>query len=244
MVKEGKVVIGIMGPIASGKSTLCRNLATYLDGKPKHELNPEELGDEFKEFYLHLHLKPNPFCYPFERKFLNRSLEQMAEIEQEQDNIAVIDMPPVGHMMYMYLNMLNLNVLPETFQDYYRVFVELVSQSFHPNVLLMVINKDMNSVKQRLIQRAEQMSGRAPEIEALAPLLDLIARQTEYTQTLATNRLNLNYPFDLVELNRAVPQIPMILLHSDQEDWTTIEAAGELYEKKVLPKLGILEPAA
>lgn len=190
-------LIGIVGPVGAGKTTLAERLSERL----RCHVHFEEPADNpyLKRFYAELTQdQPSEVALKSQLHFLLASYRQAVAIGQNQET-AIWDVPLYGHKMYADLLFESGKMPADDYHIYQQVYQNCIDTMPKPDVMVVVTSPLKQLVKQ-IRRRGREMELSTPE--------EYWQRQIQYWE----------------KADEHIPTIPIVKLSSDQLDWR--KAAG------------------
>ncbi|KKU10136.1 MAG: Deoxynucleoside kinase [Candidatus Woesebacteria bacterium GW2011_GWB1_45_5] len=140
------ITIGVLGPIGSGKSTLCRILS--------ERLNVERIEENFSEnpFLKDFYKNPQQFSFRSQLWFLKSTVDQLMEIRENRTRI----LDPANEMNFLYAEThRRLGWMSKhEFEIYNKLYVVLTEKSgIKTPDLYLCINAKLSVLQERIIKR-------------------------------------------------------------------------------------------
>jgi deoxyadenosine/deoxycytidine kinase len=191
-MKNGKPVVGVVGPTGAGKTTLVRGLARLLEVGAYVELPAD---NPFLEAYykdIEQGQLPSTVALQSQLWFLEASVKQGLEMAQKNQGGAW-DVPPQGHRMYAYLAHEHGIMSDGDFEEYCQEFKRLTKGKEVVDVLVVTTAR-VDLIVERILGRGRSMEISTPK--------EYWEKQVEYWENeLAKNKGNNEIRLDAGELD-------------------------------------------
>jgi deoxyadenosine/deoxycytidine kinase len=185
-------IVGILGPMGTGKSTLVAQAEKLLKAQVFRELPPAE-NPYFKQFYdaLVAGELPNPYVLNSQLTFLQASIDQAKDIyrarKRDQQQVIVWEMPPWGHYMYAWMQHHGEDpIMSETdwkkySKEFKKGWLEVQKLGVMPGIVGVTLLQNIDELLNRIrIRNRTEEAGVPP---------DYVAAQLDYWQKRINRKL-------------------------------------------------------
>lgn len=235
-------IIGVVGPTAAGKTTLLDHLRVKLADLDLTvhdfpELSPED--NRYFAAYCAALSQPgfNPHAFDTQMTFAEHAFGQANKIGQLGANdVALWGVGPWGHFMYALRLTQDERMAHHQFESYCAYFFESLQEAPVPNVIVAAMVESADTLRQRIIARAEEENTPERRSEIDIPIEHWLL-QIEYWQELVRQGVvlplealhQMGFDIDQNDIGQQIKQIPLLSLAADQIDWRTSDGINQAW---------------
>lgn len=147
------LIIGVVGPTGSGKTTLVETLAKLYE-LPMHREEPRK-NPFLNDFYAELNagILPAPSAFKSQIHYLLESYNQSKRMRAVRGKPVLWDVTLEGHMMYAFLQHKDKIMKPNEYVLYCQLYDALYAKAPKPDLTVVTLVDEVEALHERILKR-------------------------------------------------------------------------------------------